>query len=61
MDGKISPFCSSYRDLMACRLVTLDKRPGVCPVGIWKTLQRALAKLVLRAAGDQAKVACGNM
>ena len=43
---------------MDCRLVALDKSPGVCPVGIVVTLRRALVKLVMRAAGDQAKTAC---
>ena len=56
-----SPPWAAYRALMACRLVALDKRPGVRPVGIGETLFRALAKLVLRAAGDQAKTACGNI
>ena len=46
---------------MACRLVALDKRPGVHPVGIGETLRRALAKLVMMAAGDQLKTACGNL
>ena len=46
---------------MACRLVALDKRSGVRPVGIGETLRRALAKLVMRAAGDQAKTSCGNL
>ena len=31
------------------------------PVGIGETLRRALAKLVTRAAGDQAKTTCGNL
>ena len=31
------------------------------PVGIGETLRRALAKIVMRAAGDQAKTACGNL
>ena len=56
-----SPPWSAYRALMACRLVALDKRPGVRPVGIGETLRRTLAKLVMRAAGDQAKTACGNL
>ena len=56
-----SPPWAAYRALMACRLVALDKRPGVHPVGIGETLRRALAKLVMRAAGDQAKTACGNL
>ena len=30
-------------------------------MGIGETLLRALAKLVMRAAGDQAKTACGNL
>ena len=46
---------------MACRLVDLDKRPGVIPVGIGEILHRALDKLVIRADGDQAKTACGNL
>ena len=46
---------------MVCRLVALDKRPRVRPVGIGETLCRALAKLVMRASGDQEKTACGNL
>ena len=30
-------------------------------MGIGDTLRRSLAKLVMRAAGDQAKTACGNL
>ena len=30
-------------------------------MGIGETLLRDLAKLVMRAAGDQAKTACGNL
>ena len=56
-----SPPWAAYRALMACRLVALDKRPGVRPVGIGETLRRALAKLFMRAAGDQAKTACGKL
>ena len=37
------------------------KRPGIRPVGIGKKLRRALDKLVMRASGDQAKTACGNL
>ena len=56
-----SPPWAAYCALIACRLVALDKRPGVPPVGIGETLHRALAKLVMREAGDQAKTACGNL
>ena len=55
------PPWAAYRALMACRLVALDKRPGVCPVGIGETLFMALDKLVTRAAGYQEKTACGNL
>ena len=60
MANSSSPW-ADYHALMACCLVALDKRPGVRPVGIGETLCRALAKLVMRAAGDQAKMACGNI
>ena len=46
---------------MACRLVALDKRPRARPVGIGETFCWALAKLVMRAAGDQIKTPCGNL
>ena len=51
----------NYCALMACLLVALDKRPGVRFVGIGETLRRALAKFVMRAAGDQANTECGNL
>ena len=37
------------------------ERPGVRPVVIGEMLRRALAKLVTRAACNQAKTACGNL
>ena len=46
---------------MICSLVALDKRLGVRPVGIVETLCQDLAKIFMRAAGDQAKTACGNL
>ena len=46
---------------MACHLVALDKRSGVRPAEIGETLRQALAKLVMRAAADQANIACGNL
>ena len=52
---------AAYCALMEFRLVALDKWPGVCPVGIGGTLHRAMAKLVMRAARDQANTVCGNL
>ena len=60
MANSSSPW-AAYFALMECRLVALDKRPRVRRVGIGETLRRALAKLVMRAARDQAKTACGNL
>ena len=58
----IPPFpWSAYSALMTCRLVALDERPDLRLVGIGDTLCRALAKLDMRAAWDQAKTACGNL
>ena len=56
-----SPPWAAYRALMAFLLVTLDNSPGVHPVVIGETFHRALAKLVMRSAGDQAKTECGNI
>ena len=56
-----SPPWAAYRALINCCLVALDKRPGVRPVRIGETLRWALAKLVMRAAGEQEKTECGNM
>ena len=60
MDNSSPPW-ATYCALMACCLVALDKRPGVRPMGIGETLRRALAKLVMRASGDQANTACGDL
>ena len=46
---------------MARRLVALDKRPEVRPMGIGETLLWALSKLGMRADRDQAKTECGNL
>ena len=46
---------------MACILISLYKRLGVSPVGIGETFRRAIAKLIMRAVGDQAKIACGSI
>ena len=59
--AKSSPPWDAYLALMACFLVVLDKRPGVCPVGIGGTLRRALTKLIMREAAEQEKTACGNL
>eukprot|EP00957_Ditylum_brightwellii_P162832 12399607-Ditylum_brightwellii.AAC.1 len=56
-----SPPWAAYHALMACRLVALDKSPGTRPVGIGEIIRRMAAKMVIRATGGEAKVACDNI
>ena len=56
-----TPPLSPYHTLMACRLVVLDKSPGVRPVGIGETIRLDFAKLLMRAEEKQAKTAGGNL
>ena len=46
---------------MDYRLVSLDKKCWVHPVGIRDTLHPALTKLIIREEGGQAKTACGDL
>ena len=41
--------CATYSAVMENRLVALDKRPGVIPMGIRETIFWAFTKFVLRA------------
>jgi Reverse transcriptase (RNA-dependent DNA polymerase) len=45
---------------MACRLVAIDKCPGVRPIGIGELWRRLFAKTVLSVCGKEAKNACGT-
>jgi hypothetical protein len=56
-----NPSWAAFRALMACRLVALDKCPGVRPVGIGEIYRRLFAKCVLEVAGDRATMAAGNL
>jgi hypothetical protein len=55
------PPWAAYRGLMACRLVALDKDPGVRPIGIGEIYRRLLAKCLLKVAGAEATAAAGNL
>ena len=58
--GNDSPPWAAYRALMACRLVALDKQPGVRLLGIGEVWRRGLAKCILVCCGEDAKAACGS-
>ena len=52
---------AACRALRACRLVALDKQPGVRPVGIGETISRLMSKVVLHLCGRQATSLAGNL
>ena len=56
-----SPPLAAYCSLVAFFLVALYKSPGVRTVEIVEILLRAVAKLVIRVAGNQANTACGSL
>uniref|UniRef100_A0A0G4I3E4 Reverse transcriptase domain-containing protein n=1 Tax=Chromera velia CCMP2878 TaxID=1169474 RepID=A0A0G4I3E4_9ALVE len=45
--------------LMACRLVALDKCPGVRPVGMGEAIRRFLGKAVMKETREELQEACG--
>ena len=59
--------CSSFVDpeglsaLLACRLVALDKNPGVCPIGICETVQCIIAKAALQITRQDIQEAAGSL
>ena len=46
--------------LFSCRLIALDKQPGVRPIGIGETLRRLLGKAVADLTGDDLAYAFGS-
>ena len=59
--------CTTFVDpkglsaLMACRLIALDKCPGVRPIGICETARRIIAKAVLSITRDDLQDATGSL
>ena len=59
--------CTSYVHpfgiyaLTACRLIALDKYPGVRPIGVGETLRRLIPKATLRVTRDIIQKAVGNL
>jgi hypothetical protein len=56
-----SPPYAAYRALNAKREVGLDKQPGTRPLAIGEIWMRCVGKGLMHEAGDQAKLACGNV
>ena len=57
---EVSP--SAVGQLMACRLIALDKNPGVRPIGVCEAARRNFSKAVLRVVGQDVEhmVSCRN-
>ena len=50
---------TSIQPLLACRLIALDKHPGVRPIGVGDTARRIIAKAVLSIVGPDIQDALG--
>ena len=59
--------CSQYVDpesisaFVACRLIALDKQPGVRPIGIGETIRRIVNKAIAEALRDNIQEAAGSL
>ena len=50
-----------FAPLTSCRLLALDKNPGVRPIGFGEVLRRLLGKCIVHAFKDPIKEAAGNL
>ena len=46
---------------VACRLIPLDKKPGVQPIGVGDVPRRIIAKAILHVIGDDIQLAAGAL
>ena len=59
--------CTSYVDpvgisaLVACRLIALDKSPGVRPIGIGETIRRIIGRSIATTISDDIQAAAGPL
>ena len=65
--GVVRRLCTSRVDpeglsgFVACRLVPLDKNPGVRPIGIGEVPRRIIAKSILKVIGNDVQEAAGPL
>ena len=52
---------SSLVAYVSCRLITLDKKPGVRPIGTGEVLRRIVGKAILRILCDDITEAVGSL
>lgn len=59
--------CTTYVDprglapLLVCRLIALDKCPGVRPIGVCETVRRVISKAILMVTKDDLREAAGAL
>ena len=59
--------CSEFVDpdglaaLLSCRLIALDKDPGVRPIGVCEVVRRIMAKAILKITGGDVQDAAGSI
>ena len=52
---------TSLEAILACRLIPLDKNPGVRPIGIGEVLRRIIGKSIIFAIKPQIMESAGNV
>ena len=52
---------SALKSFLACRLVPLDKNPGVRPVGICDVARRIISKTILKVIGKDIQETAGTL
>ena len=52
------PPWATYQAMMSGRLITLEKQPGIIPVGVGETWRRLMVKCLLQVTGQEAKATC---
>ena len=57
----VSVHPNSLTAFVACRLIPLNKNPGVRPIGIGEVPRRIIAKAVLKTVSDDVQVAAGPL
>ena len=51
----------SLEALLGCRLIPLDKNPGLRPIGIGETLRRIIGKAVMNVMKKDVQIGVGNL
>jgi len=53
--------CNNIETLMACRLVPLDKNPGLRPIGIGEVVRRIMGKTIMACLKEDISEASGSL